>query len=124
MFSIEKRKVRSFLTHNIVHKTLALLPMSFRSSPRPISIGQLNVLPHLHLRPINHIVYVGSYFFLKNGKSYLRGDFTLRCLQRLFLPYLATQPCLWQDNWYTSGTSIRSSRTKDSSLQISCARDR
>ena len=33
----------------------------FRSSPRPISIGQLNMLPCLHLRPINHIVYVGSY---------------------------------------------------------------
>ena len=33
----------------------------FRSSPRPISIGQLNTLPYLHLRPINHIVYVGSY---------------------------------------------------------------
>ena len=32
-----------------------------RSSPRPISIGQLSTLPHLHLRPINHIVYVGSY---------------------------------------------------------------
>ena len=32
-----------------------------RSSPRPISINQLNVSPHLHLWPINHIVYVGSY---------------------------------------------------------------
>ena len=31
------------------------------SSPRPISIGQLNVLPHLHLRPINLVVYKGSY---------------------------------------------------------------
>ena len=38
-----------------------LLHKLFRSSPRPISIGQLNTLPHLHLRPINHIVYVGSY---------------------------------------------------------------
>ena len=32
-----------------------------RSSPRPISIGQLNALLHLHLRPINHVVYMGSY---------------------------------------------------------------
>ena len=31
------------------------------SSPRPISIGQLNTLLHLHLRPINHVVYMGSY---------------------------------------------------------------
>ena len=32
-----------------------------KSSPRLISIGQLNVLPHLHLRPINDIVYVEPY---------------------------------------------------------------
>ena len=32
-----------------------------RTSPRPISIGQLNVLPRLHLRPINLVVYKGSY---------------------------------------------------------------
>ena len=25
--------------------------------------------------------------------------------QRLSLPYIATQRCLWQDNWYTSGKS-------------------
>ncbi len=31
-------------------------------SPRFISIGQLNVLLHLHLQPINHIVYVESYY--------------------------------------------------------------
>ena len=31
------------------------------SSPRSISIGQLNALLHLHLRPINHIVYVWPY---------------------------------------------------------------
>ena len=43
---------------------------------------------------------------LRYGKSYLRVDFTLRCLQRLFLPYIATQLCHWHDNWCTSGTSI------------------
>ena len=30
-------------------------------SPRPISTGRLNVLPRLHLRPINVIVYHGPY---------------------------------------------------------------
>ena len=34
-----------------------------RSSPRPISISRLNVLPHLHLWPINHVVYMGPYSF-------------------------------------------------------------
>ena len=41
-----------------------------------------------------------------NGKSHLGVGFTLRCLQRLSSPYLATQPCRWRDNWYTMGTSI------------------
>ena len=31
------------------------------TSPRPISIGQLHTLLHFHLRPINHVVYMGSY---------------------------------------------------------------
>ena len=41
-----------------------LLHLSFikRSSPRPISIGQLNTLLHLHLRPINLVVFKGSYY--------------------------------------------------------------
>ena len=50
----EQRRVRLLRSSCLLHKL-------FRSSPRPISIGQLNTLPHLHLRPINHIVYVGSY---------------------------------------------------------------
>ena len=39
------------------------------------------------------------------GISHLEGGFTLRCLQRLSLPDLATLPCLWQDNRFTSGRS-------------------
>ena len=38
-------------------------------SPRFISIGQLNALLHLHLQPINHIVYVESYYLI--GMGYL-----------------------------------------------------
>ena len=44
-----------------------------RSSPRPISIGQLNMLPYLHLRPIYHIVYVGSYQITSVGNLILGG---------------------------------------------------
>ena len=68
-----------------------------RSNPRTISIGQLNTLLHLHLQPINLIVSKGSYSFA-DGKSYLEVGFTLRCLQRLSLPNLATQLCHWYDN--------------------------
>ena len=63
----------------------------FWSSPRPISSSQLHTLPYFHLRPIYLVVFKGSYF-LKNGISHLEGGFTLRCLQRLSLPGLATRP--------------------------------
>ena len=42
---------------------------------------------------------------LSPGISHLKGGFTLRCLQRLSLPDLATQLCHWYDNWFTSGPS-------------------
>ena len=76
-----------------------------RSSPRLISIGQLNASQRLHLRPIYVIVYDVPYS-MKDERSYLRGGFTLRCLQRLSRPYVATQLCPWQDNWCTRGMSI------------------
>jgi len=44
--------------------------------------------------------------YSRSGKSHLEAGFVLRCLQHLSLPYVATQRCLWQDNWYTSGMSI------------------
>ena len=78
----------------------------FGSSPRPISTGQLNALLHLHLRPINLVICKGPYLLKGSGRSYLAGGFTLRCLQRLSRPYVATQLCRWRDNWYTIGTSI------------------
>ena len=83
---------------------LKFLLKTFWSSFRPISIGQLNALLHLHLRPINVVVSHGSY--LKRRKSLLVGGFALRCFQRLSRPYVATQPCPWQNNWYTRGMSI------------------
>ena len=76
----------------------------FRISPRPISIRQLHTLLCFHLEPIYLVVFKGSYHCC--GKSHLEVGFTLRCFQRLSLPYVATQLCLWRDNWYTSGTSI------------------
>ena len=42
----------------------------------------------------------------QDERSYLRGSFTLRCLQRLSRPDVATQLCPWQDNWCTRGLSI------------------
>ena len=104
----KKRPYRSFLSvPSELHTDTRL---SFRSSkplrisPRPISTCQLNVLPRLHSKPINLVVFKGSYS--NDGISYLEGGFTLRCLQRLSLPDLATLPCCWYNNRYTSGPSI------------------
>ena len=44
-----------------------------RSSPRPISTGQLNMLPCVHLRPINHVVFVGPYHLNGVGDLILGG---------------------------------------------------
>ena len=66
---------------------------------RAISTGQLNALLHLHLRPIDVVVFHGS-----QGRPCFEGGFPLRCLQRLSCPFIATQHCRWHDNWSTSGT--------------------
>ena len=60
---------------------------------------------------------------LSNGISLLEVGFTLRCLQRLSNPDIATLRC----NWFATDTPavcpFRSSRTKNSSSQISYAHD-
>ena len=66
------------------------LPKPYWLSPRPISGSQLHALPHFHLCPIYLVVFKGSYSC--DGISHLEGGFTLRCLQRLSRPDLATLP--------------------------------
>ena len=80
-------------------------PLSLWLSPRPISDSQLHTLLYFHLCPIYLMFSKGSYR-IPPGISHLKGGFTLRCLQRLSLPDLATRPCPWQDNRYTRGQSI------------------
>ena len=58
---------------------------------------------------------------LRYGISHLEGGFTLRCLQRLSLPDLATLPCSWSTTDPPEVSPSRSSRTKDSASQISYA---
>ena len=61
-----------------------------RLSPRPISNSQLHTLLYFHLCPIYLVLFKGSYSC--DGISHLEGGFTLRCLQRLSRPGLATLP--------------------------------
>ena len=110
-------------TTNTLTSSFASLAFAkcFWSSPRPISNSQLHTLLHFHLCPIYLIVSQGSYF-LMDGISHLGGGFTLRCLQRLSLPDLATLPCRWSTTDTPVVRPARSSRTKASSFQISSAR--
>ena len=66
---------------------------------RAISTSQLKALPLLHLWPIDVVVFHGS-----QGRPCFEGGFTLRCLQRLSCPNIATQHYRWHDNWSTSGS--------------------
>jgi hypothetical protein len=68
---------------------------------RAISTGKLNALLRLHTRPINVVVYHGS-----QGRTRFEVGFSLRCLQRLSRPHVATLHCRWRDNSSTRGASI------------------
>ena len=90
-------------------------------SPRPISDSQLRALLHFHLCPIYLVVFKGSYFF-RMGYLILRGASRLDAF--------SVYPCQTQLLGHAVDTTTdtpevrpsRSSRTKDSSSQISCAR--
>ena len=113
-------RFRAFLRSTLI--TAYRSVKSLRSSPRPISIAQLRTLLHFHLRPINPVVFMGSY-------SFRMGDLILKSASRLdafsvypirtWLPSCAVGT--------TTDTPLvrpsRSSRTEDSSSQISCAHD-
>ena len=59
-----------------------------------VSTGKLKALLPLHTRPIKQMVFLRSSAHPKGAPSpYLRDGFTLRCIQRLSIPCLATLPC-------------------------------
>ena len=89
-------------------------------SLRPISISQLHALLHFHLCPIYLVVFKGSYRF-RMGYLILRGASRLDAFSVYPFP-------TWLPGYAPGGTTgapevspSRSSRTKDSSSQISCA---
>ena len=100
-----------------------LCQVIIRSSPRLISISQLQVLLLFHLRPIYQVVFLESYLLNVMGNLILRGA---SCLDAF-----STYPFQTQLLSYAVGTTTdtpavcpsRSSRTKDSSSQISYAHD-
>ena len=73
---------------------------------RAISTARLNMLPCLHLRPINVLVSNGPSEVLRPGKIRLGGGFPLRCFQRFSRPDIATRRCPGWNSRYTRGQSV------------------
>src|SRR5450830_1705394 len=98
-----KQKVFLFSVRAIASSTGKRMGIRNESNQanRAISTGKLNALPHLHTRPINVVVYHGS-----QGRTRFEVGFSLRCLQRLSRPYVATLHCGWRHNSSTRGTFI------------------
>ena len=93
---------------------------TFWSSFRPISIGQLNALLHLHLRPINVVVSHGSYQIL-GGNLFLWGASHLDAFSAYPVHTWLPSHALGRTTGTPEVCPSRSSRTKDSSTQISNA---
>ena len=91
------------------------------SSPRPISGSQLRALLRFHPCPI-HLMFPEGSYRLPAGTSHLGEGFTLRCLQRLSRPGLATLPCIWYATGAPAARPARSSRTGARPPQTSSAR--
>ena len=105
-----------------LHSSYILTAFSaIRASPRPISNSQLRTLLHFHLCPIYLVVFKGSYFLNRMGYLILRGASRLDA----FSGYPGRTWLLGRRlGSLTDAPAVRpsrSSRTKDSSSQISYA---
>ena len=99
------------------------LQLTARSSPRPISIIKLHPLPNFHRRPINLIVSEGSYLLLAVAILFSRGASRLDAFS--VYPFRTSLPsrAIGMTTVAPEVRPSRSSRTRDSSHQNSCAHD-
>ena len=91
-----------------------------RSNPRPISDSQLHALLHFHPCPIYLVVFKGSYFF-RMRDLILRGASRLDAFSVYPFPTWLPGHRLGSLTGTPAVRPSRSSRTKDSSSQISYA---
>ena len=89
--------------------------------PRPISNSQLHALLHFHLCPINLIVSKGTYFLQGMGELILRGASRLDAFSVYPCPAWLPGYALGSPAGAPAAGPARSSRTKASSSQFSCA---
>ena len=94
-----------------------------KSSPRPISAGQLHTLLCFHIQPIYLVFFKGSYFLL--GMRYFISGRASRLDAFSVYPFRTQLP--GRALGRTTGTPLvrplRSSRTRSSLPHVSCARD-
>ena len=110
----------SFILQEITSSYLSLT-ITFWLSPRPISNSQLHALLHFHLCPIYLVVFKGSYY-LRMGYLILRGASRLDAFSVYPFPSWLPGRAIGMTTGPPADGPSRSSRTKDSSSQISCAR--
>ena len=90
MAAFFRRPTPSFLFGQALDLLVTVSSMCYHTSTSALSTSSSS-------RGLTRLLY---------GISHLEGGFTLRCLQRLSRPDLATRPCTWQCNRYTRGQSI------------------
>ena len=129
VFYTLKTEHKIYYSHSLLFCQYFFIPFFLFLSAFPSFLGQaLGLLVLVSL--IHYCTYTSNLStsssprdltHLRFGISYLEGGFTLRCLQRLSSPYLATQLCSRSATGSPVVCPFRSSRTKNSSSQISYA---
>ena len=109
-WAMEDHSLSLFSLHvpSKLHTRNILLPTALRSTVPGQTLDRLVTVSSMHYCTSTSALSTlsssrGLTTFV--GISHLEGGFTLRCLQRLSLPDLATLPCSWRNNRYTSGQS-------------------
>ena len=108
-------------THYIIFLIILQVFLTFWSSSRPISSSQLHTSLHFHLCPIYLVVFKGSSTF-RSGDLILGGASRLDAFSVYPFPSWLPGRAIGMTTGPPADGPSRSSRTKDSSSQISYAR--
>ena len=112
--------INMYLQNHIQRTLSSILLSPVWLCPRPISNSQLHALLHFHLCPIYLVVFKGSYY-LRMGYLILRGASRLDAFSVYPFPAWLLCYALGRTTDTPAASPSRSSRTKDSSSQISYA---
>ena len=103
----------------LLENSIASTNIIVNPSPRPISTGRLNMLPCVHLRPINVVVYHGPYLVNPVGNLILERASHLDAFSAYPFRRSLTSRALGRTTGTRELRPSRSSRTRDSLPQVS-----